>query len=162
MMSNADQIDLIRRCTFGTELQSEDCEVLGRATETRELEEGEVLFREGTADHSLYIVIRGKVGIVKGTGGGDEAVLHILNEGDLAGELAFVDGTAHSVTAKALTPARVLTLERSKFESLLESHPRIVYDVMRSIVKRVHSTLRSLNLQYVEMTNYITKSHGRY
>jgi CRP-like cAMP-binding protein len=161
-MSNADQIDLIRRCAFGVGLESEECEVLGRATETRELEEGEVLFTEGTADHCLYIVIRGKVGIVKGTGGGDETVLHILNEGDLAGELAFVDGTAHSVTAKALTGARVLTLERSKFESLLESHPRIVYDVMRSIVKRVHSTLRSLNLQYVEMTNYITKSHGRY
>ena len=161
-MSNVDQIDLIRRCTFGTELDSADCEVLGRATETRELEEGDVLFREGTADQALYIVILGKLGIVKGTGGGDETVLHMLHEGDLAGELAFVDGTPHSVTAKALTRARVLTLERDKFESLLESHPKVVYDVMRSIVKRVHSTLRRLNLQYIELTNYITKSHGRY
>ena len=161
-MSNVDQIDLIRRCTFGMELASGDCEVLGRATETRELEEGQVLFSEGAADQELYIVILGKLGIVKGTGGGDETVLHMLGEGDLAGELAFIDGTPHSVTVKALTRARVLTLERKKFESLVESHPRVVYDVMRSIVRRVHSTLRRLNLQYIELTNYITKSHGRY
>jgi CRP/FNR family cyclic AMP-dependent transcriptional regulator len=161
-MYNVDQIDLIRRCTFGAELETGDCEVLGKATEIRELEEGEVLFSEGAADQALYIVILGKLGLVKGTAMGEDTVLHMLHEGDLAGELAFVDGTPHSVTAKALTRARVLTLDRRRFESLVETHPKVVYDVMRSIVKRVHTTLRRLNLQYIELTNYITKSHGRY
>ena len=93
---------------------------------------------------------------------GDETTLHVLHPGDLAGELGFIDGTAHSAGVRALTPAQVVTLERSKFESLIESHPKVLYDVMRVIIRRVHATLRRMNFQYVEMTNYITKTLGRY
>jgi CRP/FNR family cyclic AMP-dependent transcriptional regulator len=34
--------------------------------------------------------------------------------------------------------------------------------VMRAIMRTVHRILRSMNLQYVELTNYIAKQHGRY
>jgi CRP/FNR family cyclic AMP-dependent transcriptional regulator len=34
--------------------------------------------------------------------------------------------------------------------------------VMRTIVRTVHTTLKRMNMQYIEMTNYISKSHGRY
>jgi CRP-like cAMP-binding protein len=161
-MATIYQADLIRQCAFGEELEAEDCAVLGHATEIRELNEGEVLFQEGAADDRLYIVIVGKLGVSKNTGGGDKTMLHMLQEGDLAGELAFIDNTSHSATVTALTRCRALMLERGKFESLLQDHPRVVYDVMRSIVRRVHSTLRRMNLQYVELTNYVTHSHGRY
>ena len=31
-----------------------------------------------------------------------------------------------------------------------------------SLVRTVHAILLRMNLQYVELTNYITKQHGRY
>jgi len=37
-----------------------------------------------------------------------------------------------------------------------------MYAVMRTILRTVHSILRRMNLQYVELSNYITKQHGRY
>ena len=61
-----------------------------------------------------------------------------------------------------LDKARVVSLDRNKFEALLDTNPRLVYDVMRAIVRRVHRTLRRMNLQYVELTNYISQTHGRY
>jgi len=33
---------------------------------------------------------------------------------------------------------------------------------MRAIVRRVHAIVLRMNLEYVELTNYITKQHGRY
>ena len=33
---------------------------------------------------------------------------------------------------------------------------------MRAIVRSVHAILTRMNLEYVELTNYITKQHGRY
>jgi hypothetical protein len=33
---------------------------------------------------------------------------------------------------------------------------------MRSIMRTVHRILRGMNTQYVELTNYISKQHGRY
>jgi hypothetical protein len=34
--------------------------------------------------------------------------------------------------------------------------------MMQTIVQAVHQILRRMNAQYVEMSNYITKQHGRY
>jgi CRP/FNR family cyclic AMP-dependent transcriptional regulator len=41
-------------------------------------------------------------------------------------------------------------------------HPNMTYHVMRAIIRLVHSTLKRMNMQYIEMSNYITKTHGRY
>jgi hypothetical protein len=53
-------------------------------------------------------------------------------------------------------------LERSKFESLINTHPAIVYYVMRGIVRYVHGIVRRMNTQSVEMSNYIYKTKGRF
>ena len=76
--------------------------------------------------------------------------------------MGFIDGTDHSATLRALCDAEVYTLERPAFESLLDTHPALVYKVMRSIIRSVHSTLLRMNRQFVEMNNYIMKEHGRY
>ena len=43
-----------------------------------------------------------------------------------------------------------------------EVYALLVYRVMRAIMREVHGILRRMNVQYVELTNYITKQHGRY
>jgi CRP-like cAMP-binding protein len=86
----------------------------------------------------------------------------VLKTGDLAGELGFIDGQPHSASLRSIGPTEIFILERSQFESLLESHPKVIYAVMRTILRTVHAILRRMNLQYIELSNYITKQHGRY
>lgn len=158
--ANADE--LIEQCALGRELEGGACAVLGSFSQVRDLAEGEILFREDEADDCVHMIISGKLAVTRRTGGGAEAILHVIEAGDLAGEMGFVDNTPHSATVKALTAARVVSLDRTKFEALIDTNPRLVYDVMRAIVRRVHRTLRRMNLQYVELTNYISQTHGRY
>jgi CRP/FNR family transcriptional regulator, cyclic AMP receptor protein len=37
-----------------------------------------------------------------------------------------------------------------------------VYYVMRGIVRHVHGIVRRMNMQSVEMSNYLYRAHGRY
>jgi len=85
-----------------------------------------------------------------------------LAPGDLAGEMGFVDGTSYQSSLVALGSARVLAVDRERLESLLATHPAIVYHVMRAIIRTVHATQRRLSHQAVELSNYIYKQHGRY
>ena len=80
----------------------------------------------------------------------------------MAGELGFIDGIEHSASIRALTNSEVFSLARGDLEALLHEDPELVYKVMRGIIRTVHGILRRMNLQYVEMSNYITKQHGRY
>jgi CRP-like cAMP-binding protein len=86
----------------------------------------------------------------------------MFRAGDIVGELGFVDGTTHSASLLSIGQAEVVTLERSTLESLLDTQPGVVYGVMRGIVRTTHGIVRRMNLQYVEMCNYISKQHGRY
>jgi CRP-like cAMP-binding protein len=76
--------------------------------------------------------------------------------------MGFVDGTAYSSSLVAVGGARVLGLARQRLESLLATHPAVVYHVMRGIIRIVHETQRRLSDQAVELSNYVYKQHGRY
>ena len=95
--------------------------------------------------------------------GADQALsIRTLSSCDFVGEMGFMDGSVLYASKVALGDTRVLGLEREKLESVLHSHPEIVYRVMRAIIRVVHQIQRRLSMQQVELSNYIYKQHGRY
>lgn len=92
----------------------------------------------------------------------EEVTLFTIGAGDFTNELGFMDGSVHYASLMARGDTRVLGLERETLESLLATHPDIVYKVMRAIVRAVHQIQRRLSMHTVELTNYIYKQHGRY
>lgn len=154
--------DMIKNSVLGEELSDEQCAVLAGIITVRGLRNGDFLLHEGHRDDSLHVIVKGRLEAVKSTGGGEWVTLHLLNEGDMAGELGFIDGLEHSAGLRAIGDCEVFSLARDRFEALLGEHPEVVYKVMRAIIRTVHSILRRMNLQYVEMANYIAKQHGRY
>jgi len=147
---------------LGKDLSGDECQLFKELGTVRNLHDGEVLIEEGKVDNCLHIVIAGNIAVSRQTTGGELLTLHILTQGELAGALGFIDGQEHSATLRAVGPTSVFSLERSKFESLLETQPQLVYRVMRAIIRGVHNTVRRMNMQHLEMTNYITQQHGRY
>jgi len=161
-MSNPEIVSAIKASKLASELGDAQIATLSDHIAFRDLKPGEVLVEEGTSDDHLYVLVRGSLGVIRNAGSADAVTLLTLGTGDLVGELSFLDGTPHYAALVALEPARVFGLERGKLESLLHSHPEIVYRVMRAIVRTVHAIQRRLSMQSVELTNYIYKQHGRY
>jgi len=154
--------EMVRRSPLAQDLGEAGCQILSDIATIHVLNDSDILFEEGHTDNTVHIIAEGKLAVTKTTGAGESTILHVLQGGDLAGEMAFIDGTPHSATLKAIGDTAVISLEREAFERLLGDHPQVVYAVMRTIVRTVHNTLRRMNAQYVEMANYITRSHGRY
>ena len=154
--------DLIQHSTLISDLTQEQCTDLSEIAVIRELEDGEILIKQGETDETLHIISVGALAVERKTAGGDQVTLHILKAGDLAGEMGFIDGTEHSATLRAVGKTHIVSLRRQDLESLLSSKADVVYAVMRGVVRTVHRILREMNLQYVELNNYITKTHGRY
>jgi CRP-like cAMP-binding protein len=160
-MSEKIDLSIVRGSSIASGLSEEECAVLERVVTRRTLKGEEILIEEDQVDNCLYVIVSGALDVCRHSGG-DWVSLHVLKTGDLAGELGFIDGQPHSASLRSIGPTEVFILERSQFESLLEKHPRIIYEVMRTILRTVHAILRRMNLQYIELSNYITKQHGRY
>jgi CRP-like cAMP-binding protein len=136
--------------------------VLAGLVSLQSAQRGEVLAQEGTVDDRLLAIVDGSIAVVKHRGTPDETLLATLHPGDLAHELGFLDGTPRNSSLVAAEPARVLVLTRGALESLIDSQPRILYEVMGAIVRAAHRVQARLSMQAVELMNYVFKQHGRY
>jgi len=161
-MTKINDFETLRRSPLTEGMSDEQCRLLVGISTSRVLKNEEVLIAEGRIDNSFHVILEGSLAVTKDTGGGDWVTLTVLRTGDLAGALGFVDGRPHSATLRAAGEAVVCSFERDKLEGLLDVDPWVVYRVMQAIVHSVHNILTRMNAQYVEMTNYITKQHGRY
>ena len=161
-MTDRNCLDALRASKLAAELNDEQCRLLSELVTLRDLKDGDILVKEGNADNHLYAIDKGLLCVVKNVGRGDEVTFFTIAAGDFVDELGFMDGTVHYASLVASGDTRVLGLEREKLETLLASHPDIVYKVMRAIVRAVHQIQRRLSMQSVELTNYIYKLHGRY
>ena len=158
-------MSVLRNSDLTSELRDAEIEVLAGIMTVNEYKAGEFLLRPGDVKLEKTLMILG-AGEVEATATvrGEKATLHLLQPGDIAGIITFVggDATQISATVQVKKDSRVILLERAHFESLLNSNPAIVYYVMRGIVRHVHGIVRRMNMQSVEMTNYIHRTGGRY
>ena len=158
-------LQTLHSSTLTEELRDAEIETLGQRFEVVEFKAGQALLKPGEErlKSTLIVLANGEVEATAHVGG-EQATLHLLQPGDLAGIITFVGGNVSQISATivAKTDCKVLLLERCKFESLLNSQPAIVYYVMRGIVRHTHGIVRRMNAQSVEMTNYLYKTGGRF
>jgi CRP/FNR family cyclic AMP-dependent transcriptional regulator len=153
---------MIQQSPLGVELSNEQAHALAEAIKVMSLNDGDFLLEEGHIDDKLYVIANGKIEVCKQVAGGEYLGLQLLHAGEMAGELGFIDGHKHSASLRAVGECTLFSLSRSRFESFLDSDPHLVYAVMRAIFRTVHKILRRMNVQHVEMQNYIARTHGRY
>jgi CRP/FNR family cyclic AMP-dependent transcriptional regulator len=161
-MTDAAILEGLSKSKLAVELNDAERRVLAGAMTLRDLKHGEVLVPEGSADDHLYVVAGGVLGVVKAAGTEGEVTLNAIRPGDVVGELSFLDGATRYASLVALSDSRVLGLSRTSLEALLDSDPKVVYHVMRAIVRVVHDIQKRLSMQTAELTNYLYKTHGRY
>ena len=79
-------------------------------------QDGQVIFEEGSNGDWIYVVDEGEVEISKKVGG-QRIVVETLDEGDVFGEMAYIDKEPRSATATAKGTAVVGIIDRDFFDS---------------------------------------------
>jgi CRP/FNR family transcriptional regulator, cyclic AMP receptor protein len=133
------------------------------AANERRLKDNEFLYRKGETTGSFYIVTEGRLAIVREkTTEPKEIILHILEKGDLVGELSFIDETPHALSVSALGDAAVLIFNADDIKPLITEEPELIYNFMRAVIKRVHQLVNTVRDHEMEMLQYImTGGSGR-
>ncbi len=157
-------IDTLRASPITEELSNAEVEILAELFEVQDYKAGDVIVKPNDEkSDNLYILASGDIE-VRIESAVEKAVIHVLKPGDLAGMITFAGGAASQISATlyAVGPTKVLSMQRLRFESLLNSHPKLVYHVMRGIIRNMHGIVRRVNSESAELSNYIYKTGGRY
>lgn len=150
--------NFILKAPLGQYIGEHGAQILAeRACCRQELKDGEFLFHQGDTPDSFYMLVKGRLATVKERKKDKKPrILHVLEEGDLVGELSFIDDMPHTTSVMALGPATVLRFKADEIRPLILEEPQLMFDFMRAVVKRVHHTLTSIIKQQIALSDYIT------
>lgn len=105
------------------------------------LPRGAVVFREGDPGKDMYVLLQGTVEI---SVGGD--VVELAYAGALVGEMALVDSSSRSATAKTRTDCRFVLVDARQFDLLVRESPEFARHVMKTMsgrLRHMNERLRS-------------------
>jgi CRP-like cAMP-binding protein len=105
-----------------------------------EFDVGDVIFEEGSTGRELFVVLDGRIDIVK-KDGASKTVIVTLSKGEFFGEMAVIDGSARSATAVSAAPnTRVMRINHARFVYLVSQQPAFALMVMDALSKRLRAS----------------------
>ena len=110
---------------------------------------GEVIFREGDAGDSLYLVGEGSVKISQPGNAGEQEIVGYVDTGNFFGATSLLAGQPRSATATAVERALIGAVKEETFQQILELAPsRIHINFLRAVTQR----MRSANAYFMRET----------
>lgn len=100
---------------------------------------GARVFEEGAPANGLFVVMEGRVRLVRHSRGGREQVLHTEGPGATLGEVPLLDGSGYVATAVAAEPTRLLYLPRDVLLETCRRHPDVALGIIRVLARRVRT-----------------------
>ncbi|WP_395684093.1 EAL domain-containing protein [Dokdonella sp.] len=104
---------------------------------------GELVFAEGDAPSGAYLIESGRIEIST-TQLGEPRVLGVLGPGMLLGEMAVLDESTRTATARALTDCRLILIGKDQFAERLAAADPVVRALLMSQLTRYRSALATL------------------
>jgi len=116
-----------------------DISLFRRAPNQRQLEPGEVLFREGDHGDLMFAVVEGSLELSCAG-----RVVEEVGPGGIAGEMGLIDSEPRSATATAKTATVVAPVDKRQFTFLVQEHPTFALLVMQVMAERLRRTNASI------------------
>jgi CRP/FNR family transcriptional regulator len=130
-------------CTLADEELARVADVAG----TRRFEADEVIFREGDASNTFYVIRSGHARAVRENPDGRSITLARFGPGDMFGELAMLDDERRSATVETIEETEVIAILGPDMRRLLREHPDISVKLITSLGRRLRETNERLARQ---------------
>lgn len=109
-----------------------------------DLQEGDILFKEGDEDTAWYIIKSGRISIIRDGQAGASHILAELEKGDAFGEMSLLEKRPRMGSAMAMEQSIILKLDRIIFEALLSEHNPIAVGMLKEMAISQSRRLREM------------------
>ena len=140
-------VELLGRVPVFSRLERGDLEQIAQLAVPRSFAPGEVVFREGDASDTCYIVREGRARAIRTHRDGRTITLARFGPGDIFGELALFEDERRSATVEAIEPTSVVGVLGPDMRRLLSEHAEISSRMVIALGRRLRETNERLARQ---------------
>lgn len=146
---------ILREIHFFADLSDSELDVISRITNQKNFKVGATVFKESDDGSSIYVIKKGEVKACKTAPDGELFTLTLMKDGDIFGEMSFLDGRPRSASIVAISELETFVIDKKDFETIVDGNPRLTYKLLKNIVFTIHAIVRGMNSRYIEMINYM-------
>lgn len=146
-MRSSEVVELLGQVPVFSTLEQSDLERIAQLAVPRRFEPGQVVFREGDASDTCYIVRDGRARATHEHGDGRTITLATFGPGDIFGELAMFEDERRSATVEAVEPTSVVAVLGPDMRALMNEHPEIATRLVIALGRRLREANQRLSRQ---------------
>lgn len=139
------RINILKGIPIFNELTNREMKLISKLFYERHYNEGEAVFEIGQPGAAMFIIEQGEVQIVRYNKFGEEIVLAELGNGEFFGELAMLDNSPRSATAKTSRSSSMMAIFREDLDKFLKDNPEIGVKVLKKLASVIGLRLKSTN-----------------
>ncbi len=140
-------VEVLKKCPLFQFLTARELKKVSALIYERRYQPGEYLFEKEQPGTAMFIIKSGLIKIIVPSRTGEEAELAILRPEDFVGELALLDDTPRSASARAVEKTEALAFFREDLNEMLETYPAIASKIMRELSIIIGQRLKTSNEQ---------------
>jgi CRP/FNR family transcriptional regulator, cyclic AMP receptor protein len=92
----------------------------------------------------VYLVLSGELNVLASNEDGREAILAVLKQGEMFGEMGVLDEQARCATVVATTHCLLITISKTDFKCFMRDHFEVTEYVMRMLIARLRTANRRI------------------
>jgi CRP/FNR family cyclic AMP-dependent transcriptional regulator len=146
-MSSEEVVELLGGVPVFSTLVREDLQRIAQFAVPREFEPGEVVFREGDASDTCYVVRDGRARALRTHTDGRTLTLATFGPGDIFGELALFEDERRSATVEAIEQTGTVAVLGPDMRRLMAEHAEISSRLVIALGRRLRETNERLARQ---------------
>ncbi|MHB8242603.1 MAG: Crp/Fnr family transcriptional regulator [Solirubrobacteraceae bacterium] len=146
-MSSEEVVELLGGVPVFSTLVAEDLQRIAQFAVPREFEPGEVVFREGDASDTCYVVRDGRARALRTHTDGRTLTLATFGPGDIFGELALFEDERRSATVEAIEQTGTVAVLGPDMRRLMAEHAEISSRLVIALGRRLRETNERLARQ---------------
>lgn len=137
----------LKNCDLFERLSQDQIADVERHSSVRQFGRGNLVYLPTESSDSVFLVLTGRVKLYHITGEGKQALLALIEPGELFGELAILGGGEREEYAEAMLKSTILRIPGQVIQDLMEQHAGVSLGVTKLMGlrrQRVEQRLKSL------------------
>jgi|APIni6443716594_1056825.scaffolds.fasta_scaffold73883_2 CRP/FNR family cyclic AMP-dependent transcriptional regulator len=143
-------MEFIRNVPVFADIEVAELAKIVRVGVRKKYKKGSIILLEEETGAALFVIVSGKVKIVRTDDEGREVILSILGENDFFGEMSILDGLSRSASVVAITKTELFMIHRRDFLKLMQDVPSVAISLLKEMTLRLRkadSQIKSLSLK---------------
>jgi CRP/FNR family transcriptional regulator len=138
--------DLIKRTLLFSSLTDDELDNLINKMLVKQFEKNETILYEEDTNEFMYIILLGKVKVIRTTEDGKEIILSIHQSGSFFGEMSLIDGKTSPASVVATEDSLISIISKTDFFSIIFSQNKITKNLLEILCERLRKSWDTIQL----------------